>query len=173
MQVTFWVLPWSKGQTITRIHGERDEYCPYCKQITKITIKSIELRHILGRSFDGVDFIPICNRCKKEGKYDDKDKDILIKEFLQMEPQYKQEETISEGFSKYEKGKYDEAIKLFDEALAYSQNDTATYGKASCLISLGKFSEASELARYLESKYPQDTDVLDMVDVLHKHGIRW
>lgn len=162
-----------KGMTVTRIHGERDEYCPYCKQITKITIKSVELKHIFGRSYDGVDFIPVCNRCKKKGKLDDKDKDELMKEFMQREPQYRQEENLSEAFSLYEKGKYDEAIKLFDEILVSSQNDSAIYGKASCLISLGKFSEASKLAQYLESKYPQNTEILDMVNVLHKHGISW
>jgi len=162
-----------KGYTTTRIHGEKDEYCPYCKQITKITIKSIELKHILGRSFDGVDFIPMCNRCKKEGKLDDKDKDQLMKEFLQREPQYKQEETISEAFSLFEKGKYHEAIKLFDEILVNSQNDHAIYGKASCLISLGMYAEASELAQYLESRYTQDPEVIDMINVLHKNNIHW
>lgn len=162
-----------KGQTITRIHDERDEFCKHCKQITKNTIKSIELRHIFGPKFDGVDFTKTCNQCKRDGKLTDADKNNLIREFMQKEPQYKQEEFISEGFSLYEKGKYVEAIKFFDQCLAISQNDTAIYGKASCLMSLGKFSEASEFAQYLESKYPRDNDVIDMVNVLHKHDVHW
>lgn len=167
-------LPIPRGYTIIRFHEERDEFCPYCKQVTRVTIKSVEFKSILGSRFDGVDFIPMCNRCKKEGKLDDKkEMNRLMREFLQREPQYKIDETVTEGFSLYEKGKYTEAIKLFDEILAKSQNDSAIYGKASCLVSLEKFEEASELAQYLESKYPQDTNVLDMVDVLRKHGINW
>jgi tetratricopeptide (TPR) repeat protein len=170
--MVFWVkLP--NVHTLTKIHEEKDDFCEYCNKITKITIKSIEFRSVLGSKFDAVDFTIMCNQCKNEGDLNKNEKKKLMEEFLQRKQQNPQEDIVSKGFTLYENGKYDDAIKLFDGVLSDMKNDLATYGKANCLISLGKYDEASELARYLESRYPKSSDVSDVVNFLHKKGIHW
>lgn len=87
MAVIWGFVKLTNGITITRTHEEKDDICEYCNRITRITIKSIEFRSVLGSKFDNVDFTIMCNRCKNEGDLNKTEKKKLKEEFLQRKRQ--------------------------------------------------------------------------------------
>jgi len=70
----------------------------------------------------------------------------------------------------FERGKYKDAIKKYDKIL---KNDSsyiqAIYGKASCLITLGKFNEARPYVDELIRRCPDDHEVIEMKSALERN----
>lgn len=63
------------------------------------------------------------------------------------------ETLISEGIKLYDEGKYDDALKKYDEALSEEPNNyTAGYEKSSTLIMLGKYEDCIALCKQLIAK---------------------
>src|SRR5438445_9084828 len=101
----------------------------------------------------------VCHGCLFERQLEEK---LLVK--------FAKEDLIRFAFSLSERGKHKDAIKKYDKIL---KNDPeyihAIYGKTSCLITLGKFSEARPYVDDLFHRYPDNHEVIEMKSVLERN----
>jgi len=83
---------------------------------------------------------------------------------------FAKEDLIRSAFSLFERGKYKDAIKKYGKIL---KNDPsyihAIYGKASCLITLGKFNEARPYVDELIHRCPDNHKVIEMKSALERN----
>jgi len=105
----------------------------------------------------------VCHGCLFERQLEEKLEEKLLVKFAK-------EDLIRSAFSLSERGKHRDAIKKYDKIL---KNDPeyihAIYGKTSCLITLGKFSEARPYVGDLFRRYPDNHEVIEMKSVLERN----
>ena len=83
---------------------------------------------------------------------------------------FAKEVLIRSAFNLSQRGKHEDAIKKYDKIL---KNDPeyahAIYGKASCLITLGKFNEARPCVDELICRCPDNNKVIEMKSALERN----
>lgn len=150
-------------ETYSRNMETVEEECRNCKSIQKHTFRVYETKVY--------SFLPtkterritlVCHGCLHESKIPkDEEKERLKK--------YEKQILTADGHRFFEKGKYKEALDLYDQTLKKDPEfGGALYGKARTLIAKEDYKKAEQYVEKLMSKYPKDRDVNDMNDVLRK-----
>ncbi|MDE1765829.1 MAG: tetratricopeptide repeat protein [Thaumarchaeota archaeon] len=141
-----------------------EEECRKCKSVQKHTFRVYETKVY--------SFLPtkterhvtlVCHGCLLESKIPkEQEKDLLKK--------YEKQILTADGHRFFEKGKYKEALNMYDQALKKDPEFAgAIYGKARTLIAKQDYRGAEKYVETLMSRFPKDRDVNDMNDVLRKY----
>ncbi len=155
---------WSRDETTYRDMEKVNAFCGQCNSEQLHTFRMYEkkTKHYSVVSFGTHRQVSaICHGCLAEFGIEKDEEKKLIKRFvIELRGQ--------EAFELIDKEKYDKAVKKFNENLGEDPDDIRSrYGLAKCHIAQGEYDKADANIRLLETKLPDNKDVIELRSLLN------